>query len=134
MCNENNTPQKDLQVSAADYNLLQDIRANNLHVVSQEQFNFINKLEECDLELSFVTLEAMANLEFHEPGQVANLISYIAATAFSELEADDFGFSVNMIPRLLKLQDFLYSWQVDYAVRECLRLQQQEADALAEEE
>lgn len=83
--------------------------------------------------VSHRTIELMSYLEGECPGDVANLITYHACVIAENKDTTDL-FDRNVTRMLLRLQEFLLSWQNDIMYDEIHLREESAKTALAEDE
>ncbi len=83
--------------------------------------------------VSHRTIELMSYLEGECPGDVANLITYHACVIAESKDSMDL-FDKDTVKKLLRLQEFLLSWQNDIMYDQVHLMEESAKTALAEDE
>ena len=90
-------------------------------------------ISQLEAPVSGRTLELMSYVEDEGPGDIANLITFYACMAAENKETIDL-FDRNVVRMLLRLQEFLLSWQNDLVYDEIHQREESAKTGLAEDE
>lgn len=106
-----------------------------LHTETKSLYSEVPQVLISQLEspVSGRTLELMSYVEDEGPGDIANLITFYACMAAENKETIDL-FDRNVVRMLLRLQEFLLSWQNDLVYDEIHLREESAKTGLAEDE